>query len=131
LKLLAKDLDIHIQLLGHQNRATIGKPTVSSLKYGGDGAADLMIFPFSTLSDEELQIARQGQYIECDLEIVKNRTTGTVGKVEAYFDTHHDTYISKREYEDLINLAQSRPFTPRADDRIIVNERVEYTEDLF
>jgi replicative DNA helicase len=93
-KNLANELNIPIVLLVHKNKDSLGRagsrrPVSSDVKYGGDIAADVIIFPYKTEANEEQ--SRGDDLKNGEIVITKNRLFGEEGFFACLFDKESDT----------------------------------------
>ena len=93
-KNLAMEIKKPIFLLVHKNKESTSRadkrPTSSDIKYGGDIAADVIIFPYQPKNLEEPD--KYGHYKYSEIVITKNRVMGDSGHIESLFDPDYDSY---------------------------------------
>ena len=103
-KILSMETGIPIVLLVHKNKEantlTDKRPTTSSVKYGGDIAADVVMFPYSPIMQEDEK--RQDGLTKAEIIITKNRVMGSTGVNPVLFDERHDSYFEMDSYENPI-----------------------------
>jgi replicative DNA helicase len=92
---LAMELDIPIVMLVHKNKEmntrTDKRPVTNDVKYGGDIAADVVIFAYRPLETDENKRSDDFKYAEW--VVTKNRVGGDIGYVPLLYDESYDTFF--------------------------------------
>jgi replicative DNA helicase len=127
-KFLSIELDMPIILLVHKNKDSFGRsdkrPVNGDIAYGGDIAADFIMFPHRLPNAEP----RPDGLVEGEIVITKNRLIGDEGYIPVLFDERFDSYFEEDNNGNIIHGYNPNNFgktekdttpTPKATNNII------------
>lgn len=93
-KTLCMELGVPIFMLVHKNKDNSSRsdktPNNGDIKYGGDVAADVIMFPYRPIITEETR--RHDNFLYCEWVITKNRVLGDIGTIPMLYDENRDSF---------------------------------------